>query len=123
MKKFLIVVITFLSACNGLLKQKDVQDFIPGTYVKPINQPFATGGDTLVISPAAGTGYLIVKKSGYQRVQDGKPQPYEHHDQQWTAVYDEKAGLLYEQRYGKVLSFDPKTDCLFVGGTKYRKIK
>lgn len=123
MKKLLIPALTLLSACNGLLKQGSVQDFIPGTYVRAIRQEFAIGGDTLVISLMAGTVYLILKKSGYQRILNGKRQPYEHHDLQWTAIYDEKAGLLYEQRYGKVLSFDPKMGCLFVGGTKYRKIK
>ncbi|MEO7982567.1 MAG: hypothetical protein ABI688_00670 [Bacteroidota bacterium] len=68
------IAVLLLYGC-GLNKIKDeVQEFIPGTYIRFSTQEFGTEYDTLVISLQNQTVnvYRILRKWKYERVLDGE---------------------------------------------------
>ena len=67
--------------------------------------------------------YKIEKRSGFQRIQNGKKLPYEHKAKTWTGQYDVKTGAIQELQNGKVISFNLDKDQLLLGGVTYNKVK
>lgn len=126
MKHFItaLAIAALAGGCSDLKADK-VKDFIPGVYVKSIDDEFTKGMDTLVIDvldKSAGS-YSINKKMSYQQVIDGRQLSPQYKTENWTAVYDENTYQLMEQRKGKVLSFLPEENKLSLGGSEYQKIK
>lgn len=126
MKRFItvLVIAAFVSSCGDTPSGK-VKDFVPGVYVKTINDEFTRGMDTLAIEPLdenAGS-YSIVKKMGYVQTIDGKQLSPQYKVENWTAIYDENTHQLMEQRKGKVISFLPDGDKLSLGSSEYQKIE
>jgi len=126
MKRFItaLAIIAFANSCGDLQTDK-VRDFIPGVYVKTIDDEFTKGMDTLVIDVldnSAGS-YSISKKMSYRQAMDGKELSPQYKMETWTAIYDRDSHQLMEQRKGKVLSFLPGEGKLSLGGSEYQKIK
>ena len=121
----LFLVATYLlTACNDKHENK-VRDFIPGTYVKEINQEFATGMDTLIIETLdeAASSFTIVRRSGYQQMIDGRKLTPKNEVHKWTALFDAETNQLKEQNKGRVFTFSPEQNLLTMGSSEYRKIK
>ena len=107
--------------CKGIGKE-DVQDFIPGTYVRFSEHEFGKEYDTLVISEFKDQ-YKITRKWKYERILDSVAQEPEYKHKITTATYESEHRLLHENETGKILSFDLSEKILFSGSTKYQKIK
>lgn len=122
MNKYLIAALILLSGCHDF-GGKDTEDSVAGTYVRSIDQPYATGNDTLEITYLQNHTYQIIKRSGYRRLVHGKLSPFENHAEVWHATFDEGTGQLHEQRHGKIFSFDAEHLELISGKLVYRKIK
>ena len=60
--KTISIIMVLLIGCQ-LSEGDRVRSFIPGTYVKTINQEFSTGNDTLFITliSSSGNNYKIVR--------------------------------------------------------------
>ena len=115
-------ILCFLfTTCKGISKD-DVQDFIPGTYVRLSEHEFGKEYDTLVISQLKEQ-YKITRKWKYERVLDSVVQEPEYKQEITTASYESQHKLLHENETGNILSFDPGGNILFIGPTKYQKIK
>lgn len=121
--KLLLMMLAAAMVLGCGSRQAAVEDFIPGLYVRAIHQEYATGSDTVLIKHLDGNHYSLIKKAGFRRIHDGKALPYERAEEQWDGVWDAKAGVLYEQRRGKVLSFDAANGRLFIGGSEYHKVE
>jgi len=117
---FLFIATTLFSC--GLIPGRSGSD-ISGMYVRTIHQRYATGSDTLVLTALSGGVYQVIKRSGYQRIKDGKKGDYEYDVQHWTGVYDEKEGMIRESRKGKVLVPLPKENKLLLGSAMYEKVE
>lgn len=119
----LVVGLFILIACNTKEKDK-IETFIPGVYVCAINNEFSKGDDTLFITLISneGNSYRIVRHTSFQRLINGKKLPIQRKSEVWTAIYNHEDKLLFETKNGKVLSFNPDKDLLFVGSNMYRKI-
>lgn len=118
------IIILFLYGC-GLLKTKDqVQEFIPGTYIRFFKQEFGTEYDTLVISVQNQTAdeYRILRKWKYERVLDGQKIEPEYKRSFTSGIYDAGHKLLRENETGDFYSFDPGQKLLFNGAIKYQKL-
>lgn len=122
--QFVFIAGFIVTACNSL-QQDEVRDFIPGIYVKEINQEFARGMDTLIIETLdeAGGSYSITRRSGYQQTIDGRKLTPKNEVHKWTAVFDVNTKQLKEQNKGKVFTFSPEQNTLTMGSSEYRKIK
>lgn len=114
-------IVLFIVACNGITKD-EVKIFIPGTYTRISEHEFGKEYDTLIISEIGGQ-FEIQRKWKYERVLDGVMQEPEYKQENTTAVYDDKHHLLNENETGNTISFDQREGILFIGPTKYNKLK
>jgi hypothetical protein len=115
------ILCSLFITCKGIIKN-DVQDFIPGTYVRFSEHEFGKEYDTLVISELKDQ-YTITRKWKYERILDSVAQEPEYKQKITTASYEGEHKLLHENETGNILSFDPGEKVLFIGPTKYRKLK
>jgi len=120
-KQVLFIALIVALGCKS--KQDKLVDYVPGIYVKPIHHEFADGQDTLAITPieSGENSFKIERRSSYVRYWNGKTLPLKNDIENWIGVLDPQTGIMMEQRHGKVITFDSKQHCLFVGGTKYQK--
>ena len=107
-----------IAACNS----DKTRDFIPGIYVNSEGGKYSVANDTLVIEPSESNNFFIHRKTGFQRIRDGKPEKREYETEQWSAIYDEATKSLTETRKGKLITFYPETGRLMVGKREYKKI-
>lgn len=119
---YLSFLMGYMMSCNRV-PNREILNFIPGTYVRSIDHEFATGKDTLIITPLEGAMYQIVKRSGFRRIHNGKELPYEHKKETWSGQYDVKTGYIQELQNGKVISFNLDKDQLLLGGVTYNKVR
>jgi len=112
------VLMLFFGACD----RDQVRSFIPGTYVNQAGSEFSKASDTLVIEAGSNNRYLIQRKTGFNRIRNGKLGKREYETEVWTAVYEEEAKLLKETKRGKELVFDPSAGTLRISSRVYRKI-
>ena len=119
-----LIVVAVISSCDSQGTDK-VKAFIPGMYIKEINDEFSKGMDTLVFEAIDVTGgvYSIKRRTGYQQTIDGRVLSPHHNEESWTAIYDETTHQLMEQKKGKVFTFLPDQGKLSMGSSEYRKIK
>ncbi len=115
------LIVLFIVACNGITKD-EVKTFIPGTYTRISEHEFGKEYDTLVISELPDQ-FQVVRKWKYERVLDGVAQEPEYKQETTTATYDREHRLLHENETGNTISFDPRESILFIGPTKYNKLK
>jgi len=122
MKKFMVCLL-LLSGCG--LSNNNVEDFIPGMYVKDFQQQYSSGSDTLIITiedDATGK-YNIERRLSYVPVHDGKALNAKHEKQLWVALYNAGTKQLVVQRTGRLVSFSPEKQILTIGNSVYNKIK
>lgn len=119
--KILIVMICALDimACNSS-KSPD----ITGTYVATYQNEYSTGNDTLLITAfnANGGTYQVERRTGYQKIREGKTLPKEFKQVKWTATYDNDNQVLKETEYGRKLYVKEGQKLLF-GSTGYQRLK
>lgn len=117
-----LLIITAVAGCNDP-QGAAVKDFMPGTYARRVQNEFSEGCDTLVITGLGNEAYGIEHRMSYRRIREGKPLPEERKVEKWTALYDEKTVALRETKRGRVLTFQPEQNTLFVGGSEYKKVQ
>ncbi|HMU47883.1 MAG TPA: hypothetical protein PKC72_16040 [Chitinophagaceae bacterium] len=110
-----------LIACKQSEKNKVIAN-IPGNYIRFSEHEFGKEYDTLIIAEIGGQ-FQITRKWKYERILDGVIQEPEYKQETSTAVYDEKDHLLHENESGNTISFDNAKGTLFIGSTKYKKLK
>jgi len=119
--KTVLLPISLLAACNS--KSHQIKDFIPGTYVNQAQSVYSMANDTLEITPDAQTenSYHIIRKTGFNRVLDGKLQPQEHKVKAFTGIWDEQKQTVTITQNGIVLVFQPGGNKLMIENSEYRK--
>ncbi len=113
----------FLIGC-GAARDKS-EDAVSGTYVREINNEFAKGNDSLIVSvldKEAGT-FSIIKNYGFIRYLDGQEKGRDHKTENYTGVYDRERKQLHDDFKGKVFTFVPDKNILLMGSSEYRKVK
>ena len=127
MKKiiFLLISVTSLYACKQESKKQEIQRFITGTYVTTYDNEFHRTWDTLIIKQniAGNQVYDILNAVYYTTTVDGKTLSPVHKKSSAVGLYDDKMNILYEQKHGAIISFDPASNTLQRGAIKYMKIK
>ena len=122
MKKF-IVCLLLLSGCA--LSGDNIKEFIPGMYVKEFQQQYASGSDTLVITIADETtnSYNIERHLSYLPMHDGKVLNRQNETAAWYGIYSKDNKQMIVQPNGKIISFSPEKNCLYIGNSTYKKVK
>ena len=113
-----------LYGCGLINARDEVEEFIPGTYIRFSEHEYGTEYDTLIITlqnRSAGE-YSILRKWKYERVLDGERIEPEYKRTNTSGVYNSTHKLLQETETGDIYSFDIKQKILFNGPVKYQKL-
>lgn len=95
---------------------------VEGVYVNRASGKYSKADDTLEVVSFAEGRFVVKRRTGYQRVVDGKPGPREYGQEKWLADWDRNRRVLVETRRGKVLRFFPESGLLMVGERRYLKL-
>jgi len=119
--KMMLLPISLLAACDN---KSQTIDFIPGTYVNQAQSGYSIASDTLIITQAENTQniYLITRKTGYRRINDGKIQALQHQVKRLTGTWDEQKQLLQIMQNGTLISFQPEQNKLLIQNSEYWKL-
>ncbi|KIA96201.1 hypothetical protein OC25_03730 [Pedobacter kyungheensis] len=118
---FLSLCLAALWSCKG---SKDLQSFIPGTYIDYARGEYSESSDTLIIGEfnEIKDSYPIIRKTGFRRIGDGKPGRLEHAAEKWLGIWDGESGSIQVPKNSKIISFYPDSGVLLLGTREYRKI-
>jgi hypothetical protein len=119
-KLIMLGSIVIIAGCQ--CKSAKVQSFIDGTYVNHAQSEYAIADDTLTFSHTDGNHYIIIRKTGYRAIRDGKLLPKKHQLEKAEGDYDSKKGLLTETITGRIFRFDPDKGMLILKQAVYRKL-
>jgi hypothetical protein len=81
--------------------------------------------DTFIVTPydaKAGT-FIILKKTGFHRIINGKLQPKENKQDRMISVWDEETHQLQELKEGRIYTFPSSGIELLAGTAKYPKVE
>lgn len=118
-----IILIALMAILMAACNTDKTREFIPGTYVDTASSEYSTADDTLVIEAAESNNFIIYRKTGFNRINEGKSGKREYETEEWQAIYDEGTKSLTENRKGKIITFYPEAGKLKVGKREYQKIR
>ena len=114
-----LTVILFYS-CSPAAKKTDIS----GTYVTQFKNEYSITSDTLVVgSEGNSQTYNIERRTGFNKVRDGKILPKEFKVAKWVSSYNSDRQLLQETELGKQISVLTEKQSLKLGDTEYQKVK
>ncbi|WP_026898845.1 hypothetical protein [Daejeonella oryzae] len=117
----ILLAATLFTACS----RDKLPDYIPGIYVDSASSEYSVAFDTLIIelSEKESNNYLIHRKTGFRRIDDGKPGKDQYETDEWVAVFEPETGVLTEISTGKTITFYPETNRMRVVRREYQKVK
>lgn len=121
----LLCIAVLLTACGGNEEVESTKSIINGTYVRQAEGEFSKAMDTLIVTPydaKAGT-FIIMRRTGFHRIKDGRLQPKENKQERMITVWDEETHQLQELKAGKLYTFPSTGKELLAGTAKYLKIE
>lgn len=121
----LLLLSVVLTACGGNEEVAGTKSIITGTYVRQAEGEYSKAMDTLVVTPydaKAGT-FIIMRRTAFHRIKEGKLQPKENKQERMITVWDEETHQLQELKEGKLYTFPANGNELLAGTAKYLKIK
>lgn len=114
------LIITTLISCSPTSKPTDIS----GTYVTQFKNEYSNTSDTLVVASEANLQtYNIERRTGFNKIRDGKTLPKDFKVAKWIASYNLEKQLLQETELGKQISVSPERLSLKLGDTEYQKVK
>ena len=120
-----IISVPFLVSCEGFSASDEIQEFIPGIYVRSTVNEFGTAHDTLIITlqHKEANQYKIINKWKYERVIEGEIIEPEYKLKTTSGIYNSDNKVLQETETLDLFTFDVKKKLLFNGANQYAKIK
>jgi hypothetical protein len=115
-----LATISFYS-CSSNNKKTDIS----GTYVTQFKNEYSITTDTIVLtaSESSSQTYNIERRTGFNKVRNGKTLPKQFKVAKWTTTYNTTKELLQETDLGKQISLSPDKQSLKLGDTEYQKVK
>jgi len=121
----LLLLSVILIACGENEEVAGTKGTISGTYMRQSESEYSKAMDTLIVTPydaKAGT-FIIMRRTGFHRIKDGKLQPKENKQERMITVWDEETHQLQELKEGKLYTFPANGGELLAGTAKYLKIR
>ncbi|MEJ7691585.1 hypothetical protein [Daejeonella sp.] len=120
MKQKMIVLMTSVLFCYCAGNERLSE--IGGTYVNHSEGEYSVADDTLVINSISSRSYSITRKTGFQKVRDGKLLPKEQRREELTAIYEPRTRQLQETKRGRIITVNKKTGLVRMEATEYKKL-
>jgi len=120
-KLFLLLGVVVLWSCKG---SKDLQSFIPGTYVDYAKGEYSESSDTLIIGDfnKVKGSYPIVRRTGFRRLENGKPGHLEYDVERWLGIWDKESESIQVPKNSKIVRFYPDSGVLLLGAREFKKL-
>ncbi|SDE65836.1 hypothetical protein SAMN05216464_108119 [Mucilaginibacter pineti] len=121
MKTILLMLLlsgTLLLGC----KNKQTENFIPGTYVSETDGKYGKASDTLTIIADGEDRYQVSRSIGVQSKRDGKLLPLKLKRTHWQGIYDPQRKEISDNAFGFVLHFSPDSGFLKLQTARFNKI-
>ena len=121
----LLFLAVLSTACGENENVAGKKSTINGIYVHQAESEYSKAMDTLIITPydaKAGT-FIIMRRTGFHRIKDGKLQPKENKLERMISVWDEETHQLQELKGGKLYTFPDSGRELLAGTAKYLRIE
>ena len=119
------VIAVSLFGCVTSATKDEVRPFIPGIYTRHYKDEYTDSYDTIsihLVTQDGSAGYVIVKRSRFQKLDDkGHPVPG-HELKKWMGVYEEESKTIWLQTAGKRIYLDPAARELKIGTEPYKKL-
>jgi len=114
------LIITTLYSCSPTSKTTDIS----GTYVTQFTNEYSITSDTLVVASEANSQtYSIERRTGFNKIRDGKTLPKEFKVAKWVSSYNIEKQMLQETELGKQISVLSEKQSLKLGDSEYQKVK
>ena len=114
------LIITFLYSCSPTSKTTDIS----GTYVSQFKNEYSITSDTLVVAIVGNLQtYNIERRTGFNKIRDGKTLPKEFKVAKWVSSYDIEKQMLQETELGKQIYVLSEKQSLKLGDSEYQKVK
>lgn len=114
------LIITTLYSCSPTSKTTDIS----GTYVTKFTNEYSITSDTLVVASEANSQtYSIERRTGFNKIRDGKTLPKEFKVAKWVSSYNIEKQMLQETELGKQISVFSEKQSLKLGDSEYQKVK
>lgn len=119
----MLLPISLWAACTNASHR--VINFIPGTYVNHAQSEYSIADDTLLITQDQQNpnSYHITRRTGFQRIEDGKPGREERKAKTFTGLWDAGKQTLQITQNGIILLFQPDQNKLLIENSTYTKLK
>jgi hypothetical protein len=109
----------FLASCTGSNRPA-----IEGSYTSYQSGEYSISNDTLVVTAYGDMGdYQVIRRSGFQRVRNGKLMPKEYQVKDLTGRFDPETGTLDIGTEGRKISFLPDRNSLLLMQREYQRIR
>lgn len=113
-----LAVIAMLASCS---RNSDVS--VAGTYVSEESGEYSISKDTLLILSADGDkNYQVIRRSGFQKIREGKLQPEEIKVQEFSGIYDPESSTLAIDGGDKRIRFFAGGKSLLLVKREYKKV-
>lgn len=114
------LIITTLYSCSPTSKTTDIS----GTYVTQFTNEYSITSDTLVVASEANSQtYSIERRTGFNKIRNGKTLPKEFKVAKWVSSYNIEKQMLQETELGKQISVLSEKQSLKLGDSEYQKVK
>lgn len=113
-----MAVVLMLASCG-----RGPDASIAGTYVSHESGEYSISKDTLLILPSGGDGnYQVIRRSGFQKIREGKLQPEEIKVLEFTGRYDAVLALLEIDGEDKRIRFFAGGKSVLLVKREYKKV-
>jgi hypothetical protein len=113
-----MLLLTLFSSCG-----RNSDNSIAGTYVSQESGEYSISKDTLLILPTGGDGnYKVIRRSGFQKIREGKLQPEEIKLLEYTGRYDAYQDLLEIDGEARRIRFFAGGKSLLLVKREYQKV-
>lgn len=123
MKAFIISIV-LIAVLTTQCKQQGDESNLNGIYSSQAKGKYSVAYDTLVISPSSADAklYLIVLKTGFQKIRNGKLLEKEYKHKSWKATWHDDKHLLIENEIGKKLRYQSTDQTIIWNTSVFKKI-
>ena len=114
MKKSIIILFSFLVACNTTKTNQNPE----GMYVCQFENEFSKVADTLLLQKLNGNYYKITRHSGVTNKSDNKKQMMA---EVWKLEFEINKYVFTEMKTGKIIIWDADKHILIFGNRDYER--
>ncbi|RCH56833.1 hypothetical protein DJ568_02970 [Mucilaginibacter hurinus] len=122
LKNLMLITISLIaiSACK-----MNSDPAIEGTYVTAFENEYSRANDTLIVSVynKDGDSYKIERRSGFNRIREGRILPREIKQEEWMATFSPETQVLTIANLGRSVYMNAAKGEAVMGNTVFKRVR